>query len=118
VKLREFETVCPDLKQHDEEEPMIRLTTVTAVAEETLPEATCDDLIDAASDDAAQVIEEVMVKLGDGLLIVPVVGELTSTQPISTGLCIACHQPAGWHESDRVTAPDNSYSIWVHHRCK
>jgi hypothetical protein len=52
------------------------------------------------------------------VLIVPIAGELTATQPISTGLCIVCHQPAGWHESERITAPDNSYSIWVHHRCK
>jgi hypothetical protein len=99
VKLHEFEIVCPDLKQHDEEEPMTRLTTVTTVAEEALSEVARDALIDNANEDVAQTTAEVIMDLGDDALIVPIMGELMGTQPISTGLCIVCHQPAGWHES-------------------
>jgi hypothetical protein len=62
--------------------------------------------------------EVAMVSLGDGLLAVPIAGELTADQPIATGRCIVCHEPAAWHESERITAADKSYSIWVHHRCK
>jgi hypothetical protein len=115
VRLHRFVIGYQHLEQHDEEEPM---TTPDTVTEGAILFPACDRLIDAGDDDAAQTTAETIVDLGDGVLIVPIAGELTATQPISTGLCIVCHQPAGWHESERITAPDNSYSIWVHHRCK